>query len=185
MALTYSKPMPINTCAPYFELPEPKTKKNISFSKQDLGAPVLVMFICNHCPYVKHLKIKLAAVCREYQQKGVHIFAINSNNAHAYPADSAENMIKDSLEFHYSFVYLYDESQNVARAYQAACTPEFFVFNREHKLHYSGQFDSSRPSCGIDVTGIDLKKALDSALRDEDPPAIQTPSMGCGIKWRS
>jgi len=184
MALTPSKMIPLQTKAPYFELPEPLRKIKVSLNEKDLGSPVLVMFICNHCPYVKHIKRELSELASEFQQKGFKIFAINSNDSKNYPDDSPEKMVTDATNFRYSFPYLFDETQEVARAYQAACTPDFFVFDRDHKLTYCGQFDSSRPNSAISVTGNDLRKAMDAVLEGKKIDFEPKPSMGCNVKLR-
>jgi peroxiredoxin len=169
--------------APDFSLPDTDGKR---VSLSDLaGAPaLLVMFICNHCPYVKHVKRDLARLAAEYGKRGAAIVGINSNDASAYPDDSPENMKKERAAFGYGFPYLYDETQEVARAYRAACTPDFYVFDRDRRLAYRGQLDDSRPGNGIPVTGKDLRAALDAVLAGRPAPAGQKPSMGCNIKWK-
>lgn len=144
----------------------------------------LVMFICNHCPYVKHVADHLARLGVEYQAKGVAMFAINSNDAIAYPDDSPEAMRREARERGYTFPYLYDESQDVAKAYRAACTPDFYLFDAERRLVYRGQLDGSRPKNDVPVTGADLRQALDAVLAGTTPSAEQFPSLGCNIKWR-
>lgn len=144
----------------------------------------LVMFICNHCPYVKHVADHLARLGVEYQAKGVAMFAINSNDAIAYPDDSPEAMRREARERGYTFPYLYDESQDVAKAYRAACTPDFYLFDAERRLVYRGQLDGSRPKNDVPVTGADLRHALDAVLAGTTPSAEQFPSLGCNIKWR-
>lgn len=148
------------------------------------GKPLLVAFICNHCPYVVHLKAALAAFAREYADRGLAMVAVSANDVAAYPADAPGRMAADVEAFGYTFPYLYDESQDVAQAYHAACTPDFFLFDAGHKLHYRGQFDASRPNNGEAVTGADLRAAADSALAGGPPPARQIPSVGCNIKWK-
>jgi len=148
-------------------------------------APALVvMFICNHCPYVKHLRSALAEFGREAQSQGVAVVAISSNDAEAYPADSHEAMIEEARDAGYTFPYLFDESQQVAQAYQAACTPDFYIFDRDRRLQYRGQFDDSRPGNGVVITGADLRQALAAVLAGATPNERQVPSIGCNIKWR-
>lgn len=145
---------------------------------------LLVMFISNHCPYVKHLRGALADLAREYQPKGVGMVAIGSNDAEAYPQDGPEAIRREKEEAGYSFPYLHDETQQVAKAYRAACTPDFFLFDADRRLVYRGQFDDSRPGNGIPVTGRDLRAALDAVLAGRPVHAEQKPSLGCNIKWK-
>jgi peroxiredoxin len=183
MALTPSTMLPLGTLAPDFRLTD-TTGKIVALADFQ-GAPALaVMFICNHCPYVKHLRAVMAELGREYQKRGAKFVAINSNNVQEYPADSPENMAVEVKVAGYTFPYLYDETQAVARAYQAACTPDFFLFDKSRKLVYRGQFDSSRPGNGVPVTGNDLRAALDAVLSGKAPSTHQTPSIGCNIKWK-
>jgi thiol-disulfide isomerase/thioredoxin len=140
--------------------------------------------MCNHCPYVKHVAAGLAQLARDYQARGAAVVGISSNDAANYPADSPEQMVHELENRGYTFPYLYDETQEVAKAYRAACTPDFFVFDRDQKLVYRGQMDSSRPDSGIPVTGVDLRAALDAVLAGKPLPAEQKPSIGCNIKWR-
>jgi thiol-disulfide isomerase/thioredoxin len=146
--------------------------------------PLLIVFMCNHCPYVKHIRSGFLLLVRQYQQKGVGIVGINSNDADAFPEDSPDKMLADSIKFAYSFPYLYDETQEVAKAYRAACTPDFFLFTKDKKLFYRGQMDDSRPGNGIPVTGKDLRLALDAVLLGVPALAAQKPSIGCNIKWK-
>jgi peroxiredoxin len=148
------------------------------------GKPTLVMLICNHCPFVKHVAAELANLASEYQAKGVAILAINSNDASKHPDDSPERMVQEVEQRGYTFPYLYDETQEVAKAYHAACTPDFFLFDKDHRLFYRGQLDPSRPQSGVPVTGSDLRGALDSLLSGKAAPEKQIPSIGCNIKWR-
>lgn len=184
MALTPSTMLlPLGTAAPEFRLPD--TTGRIVSLADFAGAPAyLVMFICNHCPYVKHIRSSLAAFAREYQAKGVAIVGINSNDVERYPDDSPERMKEEVRAAGYTFPYLFDETQEVAKAYRAACTPDFFLFDRDRKLVYRGQYDDSRPGNGIPVTGRDLRAALDAVLAGRPVPADQKPSMGCNIKWK-
>lgn len=191
MALTASTMMPLGTQAPDFALAD---VGGTTVSRRDFaGEPLVVMFICNHCPYVKHVAPTLAAVAREYQAKGVRFVAISSNDAEAYPDDSPEAMKQEVARRGYTFPYLYDATQEVARAYTAACTPDVFVFDREHRLFYRGQIDDTRPhrissgnydSSKTPATGRDLRAALDALLAGGPPPETQYPSMGCNIKWK-
>jgi peroxiredoxin len=175
--------LPLGTQAPDFELPD--TNGRIVRLADFAGKPVLlVAFICNHCPYVKHVAAGFAKLAKEYQDKGVAVVAINANDAKAYPDDSPEKMREEVKLRGYTFPYLYDESQQVAKAYRAACTPDFYVFDKGRKLVYRGQLDSSRPDNGIPVTGADLRAALDAALAGQPAPEPQRPSIGCNIKWR-
>ncbi|MBN1609467.1 MAG: thioredoxin family protein [Polyangiaceae bacterium] len=149
------------------------------------GAPGLViMFICNHCPYVKHIRKRLAEVAREYTSRGMRFVAINSNDVESYPEDSPARMAEEAKQQGYVFPYLFDETQAVAKAYRAACTPEFYVFDRERQLVYHGQFDAARPGNGAPVTGEDLIAAMDAVLAERPVPPDQKPSLGCNIKWK-
>lgn len=184
MALTPSTMLALGTPAPDFQLPnvDGKTVSLADFK----GSPVLVvMFLCNHCPYVKHLRAALAEFGRECVTKNVAVVAISSNDARNYPDDSPAKMVEEARAAGYTFPYLYDESQKVAKAYRAACTPDFFVFDRGRRLVYRGQFDASRPGNGIPVTGKDLRTAVDAVLKGTPPSLNQVPSMGCNIKWKA
>ncbi|MBA4147282.1 MAG: thioredoxin family protein [Verrucomicrobia bacterium] len=185
MSLTPSTMLPLGTIAPGFQLPDTNGKV-VSLSHFNGAPATLVMFICNHCPYVIHIREQLAKLGREYQEKGAAVVAINSNDAKNYPADSPEKMKEETANAGYTFPYLFDETQEVAKAYRAACTPDFFVFNKELKLVYRGQLDDSRPRVAnpLPVTGRDLRAALDAVLAGQEVPANQTPSMGCNIKWK-
>jgi peroxiredoxin len=175
--------MPLGTKAPGFELPDTGGK---TVSLKDFeGAPaLLVIFMCNHCPYVKHVRGHLAALVREYQKKGVKAVAINSNDVSGFPEDSPENMARAVKEFGYTFPYLYDESQKTAKAYRAACTPDFFLFDGGRRLVYRGQMDSSRPGNDVPLTGKDIRDALDAVLSGKPVSSEQRPSIGCNIKWK-
>ena len=144
----------------------------------------LIAFICNHCPYVKHLRAGLVQLAHDYESRGVGIVAINANDAHDYPEDSPAKMTEEVKSVGYTFPYLFDEKQTVAKAYHASCTPDFFLFNRGRRLVYRGQFDASRPGNEIPVTGKDLRAALDAVLAGKETSLLQTPSMGCNIKWK-
>jgi len=183
MAETPSTMLPLGTTAPHFRLPDPYGKW-VSLTDFKDAPALLVVFMCNHCPYVKHIRSKLAEVAKEYQAKGVGVVGINSNDVASYPDDKPEKMAEEIKQIGYTFPYLYDESQDVAKAYRAACTPDFYLFDREHRLVYRGQFDDSRPGNGRPVTGADLCAALDAALAGRSAPGTQRPSLGCNIKWK-
>ncbi|MEX2583487.1 MAG: thioredoxin family protein [Gemmatimonadota bacterium] len=173
----------LGTDAPSFSLPD--TQGNFVARDDFAGeAALLVMFISNHCPFVKHLKSALAQLGRDYSGRGLGIVAINSNDARAYPQDAPEVMRREHREHGYPFPYLFDEAQDVAKAYRAACTPDFFLFDRERKLFYRGQFDDSRPGNDRPVTGADLRGAIDAVLAGRAAPEEQIPSVGCSIKWQ-
>lgn len=184
MVLTPSTMLPLGTRAPDFALVDSvsgRTVKLADFAKQKV---LVVMFLCNHCPYVKHVRSVLASLGSEYQAKGVAVVAINSNDFAAYPDDSPDHMREEARAAGYTFPYLVDESQAVARAYQAACTPDFFLFDRDAKLVYRGQLDASRPGNTVPPSGADLRAALDAVLAGRPAPADQKPSLGCNIKWK-
>lgn len=184
VVMTPSTMLPLGTRAPEFSLPnvDGKTVSLDDFS----GAPAyLIIFMCNHCPFVKHIADELARLGRDYQAKGVAVIAISSNDVATHPADSPEQMVHEVESREYTFPYLYDESQDVAKAYKAACTPDFYVFDKDLKLAYRGQLDDSRPDSGIPVTGEDLRAALDAVLAGKQPADEQKPSIGCNIKWRA
>jgi peroxiredoxin len=184
MAETPSGMVSLGTKAPQFGLPDPQGELH---SLEDFkGSPaLLVAFICNHCPYVKHIRSKFAELAKKYQSRGVAVVAISSNDAEAYPEDGPAAMANEIELAGYTFPYLYDETQDVAKAYQAACTPDFFLFDRDRKLVYRGQFDDSRPKNGRPVTGKDLAAAMDRVLAGEAVSSEQTPSVGCNIKWKT
>jgi len=177
--------LPLGTPAPDFRLPDPEGRM-VALSDFREAPVLLVMFLCNHCPYVKHIRHELAALVREYQARGVAAVGINANDVSAYPEDSPAKMAEEIRAVGYTFPYLYDASQEVAKAYRAACTPDFFVFDREQRLFYRGQFDDSRPRVEqpLPVTGADLRAALEAALAGQPPPEVQKPSLGCNIKWK-
>jgi len=183
MVLTPSTMSPLGMQAPDFSLPDTEGETVSLDDFEDAGA-VLVVFICNHCPYVKHMKEALAAFGRDYMQKGLAMVAINANDVEQQPQDSPARMREDAERFGYPFPYLYDESQEVAKAYGAACTPDFFLFDADRKLVYRGQFDDSRPSNGKPVTGADLRRAADAVLAGKEVPEEQAVSQGCNIKWK-
>ena len=175
--------LPLGTIAPDFRLPDTNGKL-VSLGELTGHPALLVMFICNHCPFVKHVRDELAKLGRDYAPKNVAIVAISSNDAANYPEDSPAKMAEEARAAGYNFPYLYDESQAVAHAYRAACTPDFFLFDRNHRLVYRGQLDDSRPGNGIPVTGKDLRTALDALVGGKPVPATQKPSLGCNIKWK-
>jgi peroxiredoxin len=184
MALTPSTMLPLGTTAPDFKLPD-TSGKNVSLTDFKDKAALLVIFMCNHCPYVIHIRAGLAQLARDYMPKGVAIVGINSNDVANYPADSPARMKDEVKSAGYLFPYLYDEMQAVAKAYRAACTPDIFLFDRGRRLVYRGQFDASRPGNGIPVTGKDLRAALDAVLAGKPTSKFQAPSIGCNIKWKS
>jgi peroxiredoxin len=175
--------LPLGTPAPDFRLPDTDGRAVALGDFRDAPA-LLVAFICNHCPYVKHVRHELAVLAEEYRKKGVAVVGINSNDVENYPDDRPELMAREKAEVGYTFPYLYDESQAVARAYEAACTPDFYVFDRSRTLAYRGQLDGSRPGNGVPVTGRDLRAALDAVLAGRPIEGDQRPSMGCNIKWK-
>lgn len=183
MVLTPSTMIPLGTQAPDFALPDTEGK-TISLADFAESKALLVMFICNHCPYVKHVADELAKLGKEYQKKGVAVVAISSNDVTTHPDDSPQKMAEEVRVRGYTFPYLYDETQEVAKAYSAACTPDFFLFDADKKLVYRGQLDDSRPGNDAPVTGKDLRSALDAVLAGNPVPSEQRPSMGCNIKWK-
>ena len=184
MAATPSTMLELGTPAPSFALTDTVSGKPVSLGEVADGVALVVMFICNHCPYVKHVQAELVRLARDYQTEGVRFVAISSNDAERYPQDGPAAMRAEAERSGYPFPYLYDETQSVARAYEAACTPDFYVFDGEQKLVYRGQLDDSRPGNGRAVTGADVRAALDAVLAGEPVPEKQTPSIGCNIKWR-
>jgi peroxiredoxin len=176
--------LPLGTGAPDFSLVS-VDGKTVSLDDFKNAPALLVVFMCNHCPFVKHLADELAAFTAEYMAKGVAVVGINSNDVATHPADSPEQMVAEVEARGYQFPYLYDETQEVAKAYRAACTPDFFLFDRDRKLVYRGQFDDSRPDSGIPVTGADLRAAIDAVLDGRKPSEAQRASLGCNIKWKS
>jgi peroxiredoxin len=176
--------LPLGTQAPTFALPDGEGN-TVSTSDFTGKKALVVMFICNHCPYVKHVREQLAALGRDYQAQGAAVVAISSNDVENYPDDSPEKMREEAQDAGYTFPYLYDESQEVAKAYQAACTPDFYVFDGDQKLAYRGQLDASRPRNDEPVTGADLRAAIDAVLAGEPVAESQKPSLGCNIKWKA
>jgi peroxiredoxin len=184
MALTPSTMLALGTPAPDFTLPDPHGN-TISLENFAGAQALLVIFMCNHCPFVIHLKTELATFASEYQKRGVAVVAINSNDSSEFPKDSPVNMIADIKQYGYTFDYLIDADQRVAKMYQAASTPDFYLFDHDDDLVYRGRFDASRPGNNIKVTGADLISALELLRMGQSPSLIQLPSMGCNIKWRS
>lgn len=183
MVLTPSTMMPLGTVAPDFSLVN-VDGQTVSLDDFSDAPALVVIFLCNHCPYVVYVADQIAQLANEYLAKGVAVVGINANDVANYPADSPEQMVAEAEERGYQFPYLYDETQEVAKAYRAACTPDFFVFDGDRKLVYRGQLDSSRPENGIPITGEDLRAALDAVLAGDTPNAEQRSSIGCNIKWK-
>ena len=185
MALVASTMLALGTEAPEFSLPEPVTGETASLSRFEGARGLLVVFLSNHCPFVKHLADHFAGLAAEYQARGVAVVGINANDVANYPEDSPEKMVDEVARRGYTFPYLFDESQEVAKAYRAACTPDFFLFDAGRRLVYRGQYDGSRPSLDVPVTGEDLRAALEAVLGGAAPVEEQVPSVGCNIKWRA
>lgn len=183
MVLTPSTMLPLGTKAPAFSLPN-VDGKTVSLADLAGARAYLLVFMCNHCPYVKHIAPELARLARDYQSRGVAVVGINSNDVANHPADSPEQMVHEVEDRGYTFPYLYDETQEVAKAYKAACTPDFYVFDQQQKLVYRGQLDASRPDSGIPLTGQDVRAALDAVLDGKPVSGQQRPSIGCNIKWK-
>jgi peroxiredoxin len=183
MAAVNSTMLPLGTRAPDFRLPTPDGKM-VSLTQLREAPALIVVFMCNHCPYVKHIRSGLAAIARDYMPRGVAMVGINSNDVANYPADSPAKMAEEAKAAGYLFPYLYDETQGVAKAYHAACTPDIYLFDKDQKLVYRGQLDDSRPGNGLPVTGKDLRGALESVLAGKPVSPSQTPSIGCNIKWK-
>jgi peroxiredoxin len=176
--------LPLGTAAPPFALPDTLSGKTVALKDITPSPALLVAFICNHCPYVKHILDGLVAFGRELGPHGLSIVAISSNDAETHPADGPTEMARSEKLKGFTFPYLYDESQDVAKAYQAMCTPDFFLFDRDRRLAYRGQFDGSRPGGRIPVSGADLRAAADALLQGRPVPTEQTPSVGCSLKWK-
>ncbi|MGD0909328.1 MAG: thioredoxin family protein [Candidatus Acidiferrales bacterium] len=175
--------LPLGTIAPPFHLPDPNGKQ-VSPDDVPTASALLLVFMCNHCPYVKHVQTSFTQLAREYQARGVAVIGINSNDVETFPEDRPEKMAEEIRNAGYTFPYLFDETQEVAKAYGAACTPDFFLFDKDRRLVYRGQYDASRPKNGLPVTGSDLRAALDAVLEGRPQPLDQKPSVGCGIKWK-
>jgi peroxiredoxin len=179
MALTPSNMLPLGTPAPDFALPDTEGRI-VSLADFETAPLLAVLFLCNHCPYVKHVRAGLIEFANDYAARGVRVVGINSNDAEAYPADAPDKMAAEG----YPFPYLFDATQEIARAYDAACTPDLYLFDQARRLAYRGQFDDSRPGNGRPVTGADFRAACDALLAGRPVPSTQTPSIGCNIKWR-
>ena len=184
MAETPSNMLPLGTKAPPFELPDTISGKNLKLSDLASKIATVIMFICNHCPFVKHVQHELVKLARDYHKDGIVFIAISSNDIYKYPADSPEKMQELGEKLSFPFPYLYDESQSVAKSYDAACTPDFYIFDKNLKLVYRGQLDDSRPGNDIPVSGHDIRSALDQILGGEPVSEFQKPSIGCNIKWK-
>ncbi len=184
MAGVSSTMLELGTAAPDFSLPD-TTGQLVSLADYKQAPATLVVFMCNHCPYVKHIANQFAEFAREYQAKGVAVVGVNANDVSTHPDDSPGKMAEAAKKIGYTFPYVYDETQEVAKSYRAACTPDFFLFDKDHKLAYRGQFDGSRPGNKVAVTGEDLRMALDAVLQDQPVPTEQKASMGCNIKWKA
>ncbi|QSR87218.1 thioredoxin family protein [Candidatus Methylacidiphilum infernorum] len=176
--------LPLGTQAPGFALPDAISGKIYTLDDFKAYPALLVMFICNHCPYVKHIRGHLVQMIAKYQKEGLAAVAINSNDIQRYPDDSPEKMKEEALQYGYTFPYLFDETQETAKAYRAACTPDFFLFDKDRKLVYRGRYDESRPNSPLEVTGADLSRAIEAVLRGEKVDTDQKPSIGCSIKWK-
>ncbi|MDX2046545.1 MAG: thioredoxin family protein [Chitinophagaceae bacterium] len=184
MARTPSLMVPLGKTASAFTLRDTISNQNLSLQQLKGDKATLIMFICNHCPFVKHVNTELVKLCNDYQNKGIGFVAISSNDAIQYPDDSPLLMKETAKQLRYPFPYLYDETQDVAKAYDAACTPDFFIYDKELHLAYRGQLDDSRPGNDIPVTGKDIRNALDCLIKGEPVPERQRPSIGCNIKWK-
>jgi len=184
MAAVSSTMLSLGTIAPEFLLPDTISGKEISLDSIHSDLATVIMFICNHCPYVKHVNQEIVRLANDYLARGVSFVAISSNDVEVYPADSPERMKKVAAQYGYPFPYLYDEDQSVAKSYQAACTPDFYIFDEQMKLVYRGQLDGSRPRNDIPVTGEDVRSALDAIIEGEPVFEEQRPSIGCNIKWK-
>ncbi len=185
MVKTVSSMVPLGTSAPEFSLPNPITGELVSLSHQHSSNAVVVTFICNHCPYVKHISHEIVKLHHDYQANNILFYAINSNDVSHYPDDSPEHMQRIAQQEGYLFPYLFDETQEVARAYQATCTPDFFVYDRDYHLVYRGQFDDSRPGNHIKPSGNSIRLALNCILNNQAVPQLQKSSIGCNIKWKA
>lgn len=184
MSLTPSKMLPLGYVAPPFSLPDTVSGKTLSLEGLKSEKATVIMFLCNHCPFVQHIIKKVVEVAKYYQKKRVAFIAINSNEIINYPEDSPEKMRQNAENLHFTFPYLFDETQEIARAYNAACTPDFFIFDDKLKCVYRGRFDEATPGKKIPVTGKDLTEALDRLLAHKPLDQEQKPSIGCNIKWK-
>ena len=184
MARTPSTMVALGTAAADFTLSDTVSGKNISLENVKGDVATIMMFICNHCPFVKHVNPELVKLANDYKDKGIGFVAINANDVLNHPEDSPALMTQVAKQLKYPFPYLYDESQEVAKAYDAACTPDFFIYDKDLHLVYRGQLDDSRPGNEIPVTGKDIRNALDCLVNDQPVPGLQRPSIGCNIKWK-
>ena len=184
MSLTPSNMLPLGTNAPDFKLQDVVSGENYSLSEIKGLQATVIMFICNHCPFVKHINTEISQLAKDYISKGVSFIAISSNDVDNYPDDAPSFLKQQATDYDFKFPYLYDQTQNVAKAYKAACTPDFYVFDAELSLIYRGQLDDSRPGNDKPLTGEDLRHALDSALLQKENLHLQKPSIGCNIKWK-
>lgn len=184
MAETPSTMLPLGTQAPSFELLDTKTNTMQTLKDIKSNIATVIMFICNHCPYVKHIQPRLVQVAKKYQEQGISFIAISANDAKNYPADGPDRMREEALKHGYTFPYLYDETQNTAKAYKAACTPDFYVFDHDLRCVYRGRFDSATPGNNDPITGNELCSALDAILSHNPISSDQRPSLGCNIKWK-
>ncbi|MBI2594483.1 thioredoxin family protein [Candidatus Curtissbacteria bacterium] len=184
MTLTPSTMLALGTNAPDFSLPDVTSGQTVSLANFAGKKALLVMFICRHCPYVKHVQREIAAIGRDYRSKDVGLVAISANDPKAYPQDAPESLKEQSRELGFTFPYCFDETQEVAKAYTAACTPDFFLFDKHWKLVYRGQLDDSRPGNNLVVSGADLREAQDAVLAGKSVSGNQKPSTGCNIKWK-
>ncbi len=185
MARTPSNMIPLGTLAPDFNLFDTVSKKHLSLQELKGDKATVIMFICNHCPFVIHVNAELVNIANDYANKGIRFIAISSNDAINYPQDAPEKMTIHAKNEGYPFPYLYDETQDVAKAYDAACTPDLYVFDSDLKLTYRGQLDDSRPGNGIKITGSDLRYAIDCLIENKTNTTVQKPSIGCNIKWKA
>jgi peroxiredoxin len=185
MAAVPSTMLPLGTAAPAFSLPDTVSGTAVSLDHFAGRRALVVMFLCNHCPFVKHVRSEIASLARDYASRGVAFVAISSNDVEKHPDDSPALMKKEAAEAGYSFPYLYDATQEVAKSFRAACTPDFFLFDSKLRLAYRGQLDDSRPKNALPVTGADLRAALDAVLANKSPSETQRPSIGCNIKWKA
>jgi peroxiredoxin len=184
MVMVESTMLPLGTAAPDFALPDVVSGETVSLATFSGAPALLVMFICQHCPFVKHVQQELACLGQDYGPRGVGLVAISANNVATHPQDSPEHLKQMAQSLGFTFPLCYDESQETAKRYTAACTPDFFLFDGEQRLVYRGQLDDSRPSNGLAVTGKDLRAALDAVLAGQPVPEPQKPSIGCNIKWK-
>lgn len=184
MARTESNMLALGTVAPEFSLMDTVSEKTMNLHAMNGEVGTLIMFICNHCPFVIHVNPEIVKMAKEFQSKGIQFIAISSNDVEKYPEDAPHFMRIKAKAENYTFPYLYDEDQSVAKAYDAACTPDFFLFDNELKLVYRGQLDDSRPGNGSPLTGIDLRNAMENLIHGKEISAIQKPSIGCNIKWK-